>query len=266
MREANLIVARILNHLGRLVEPGITTFELDRVAEEMALKAGARPAFKGYHGYPSALCASVNDQIIHGIPNHTPLKTGDIVGLDMGVYYKGFYGDSAWTFPVGEISGELKHLLDVTRESLWLGIQKVTLGNRVSDISSAIQEFVEDQGFSVVREFVGHGIGKSLHEEPQIPNYGEAGRGPRLMPGMVLAIEPMVNNKGSGTRILEDKWTAVTADGGFSAHFEHSVAVTENGPWILSELSESPFLNSDGNPDSDGCVSSGATREAAENR
>ena len=238
MREANLIVARVLAHLGTLVKPGTTTRELNAVSEEMIVSMGGKPAFKGYHGYPAALCASVNHEIVHGIPNDRPLEEGDIIGLDVGVNYKEFCGDSAWTFPVGEISEELKQLLQVTRGSLYKGIEKTVVGNRISDISSSIQEFVEAHGFSVVREFVGHGIGKSLHEEPQVPNYGQPGRGPRLREGMVLAIEPMVNCLGPGVRVLEDKWTAVTADGGCSAHFEHSVAITDNGPWILSELPE----------------------------
>jgi methionyl aminopeptidase len=236
MREANLIVARVLRHMGELIRPGVTTAQLDAIAEQMILKVGGRPAFKGYQGYPSTLCTSVNDQIVHGIPTSVPLKEGDIVGIDVGVYYKGFYGDSAWTFPVGEISDDLESLLRVTREALFRGIDKARASNRVSDISSTVQQFVESYGFSVVREFVGHGIGKSLHEEPQVPNFGKPGRGPRLLPGMVLAIEPMVNSKGPGVRVLEDKWTAVTADGGYSAHFEHSVAITDDGPWILSAL------------------------------
>jgi methionyl aminopeptidase len=237
MRSANRIVADVLAHLETLIEPGVTTGELDAAAEKLILKMGGSPAFKGYQGYPATLCTSVNDEIVHGIPGKRVLMGGDIVGLDVGVNYKGFFGDSASTFAVGEISEELKKLLDVTRESLHRGITKVRVGNRVSDISSCIQEFVEDHGFSVVREFVGHGIGQSLHEEPQVPNYGQPGRGPRLLEGMVLAIEPMVNAKGPSVRVLQDKWTAVTADGGYSAHFEHSVAVTENGPWILSEPS-----------------------------
>ena len=236
MREANLIVARVLHHLGSLIRPGITTAELDAVAEQMIVKQGGRPAFKGYQGYPATVCASVNEQIVHGIPNQHPIGEGDIVGLDVGVYYRGFYGDSAWTFPVGEVSEEVRSLLEVTRESLYVGIQKVHVGNRVEDISSSIQEYVEEHSFSVVREFVGHGIGKLLHEEPQVPNYGKPGQGPRLMDGMVLAIEPMVNSKGHEVKMLDDKWTMVTADGGYSAHFEHSVAVTKNGPWVLSEL------------------------------
>jgi methionyl aminopeptidase len=236
MREANLIVARVLNRLGEMIEPGVTTKELDAFAEEMIVAKGARPAFKGYRGYPATLCTSVNEQIVHGIPNSKPLKERDIVGIDLGVLYRGFYGDSATTFSVGELTEETRELLDVTQGALYAGIEKVVEGNRVSDISSAIQELVEPHGFSVVREFVGHGIGKSLHEEPQVPNYGKPGSGPRLMAGMVLAIEPMVNSKGPQARVLEDKWTAVTVDGGYSAHFEHSVAVTAKGPWILSEL------------------------------
>ncbi len=238
MREANLIVASVLRELEKLVRPGVTSTELDTAAEEIILRAGAKPAFKGYHGYPASLCASVNDEIVHGIPNNRSIREGDVLSIDVGVYYRGFYGDAAWTFPVGEISEELQRLLDVTRESLYQGIRKVVLGNRVSDISATIQQYVEQHGYSVVREFVGHGIGKALHEEPQVPNFGEPGHGPRLLEGMVLAIEPMVNSRGREVKVLEDKWTAVTADGGCSAHFEHSVAVTYNEPWILSEGNE----------------------------
>jgi methionyl aminopeptidase len=238
MRKANLIVASVLEHLGMLVKPGVTTKELDTIAEEMIVQAGGRPAFKGYHGFPASVCTSINDEVVHGIPRHDKvLKDGDILAVDVGVCYEGFFGDSAKTFPVGAISSELQKLLDVTRESLFLGIKKVCAGNRVQDISAVIQQHVEASGFSVVREFVGHGIGTSLHEDPQVPNFGVAGKGPRLVEGMVLAIEPMVNSKGPGVRVLADKWTAVTADGGYSAHFEHSVAVTENGPWILSDPS-----------------------------
>ncbi len=236
MREANLIVARVLNELGRLVRPGVTTGELDQRAEEMIAKAGARSGFKGYHGYPANICTSVNEQVVHGIPNGRRLKEGDIISIDVGVLYHGFYGDSAWTFPVGELDSEAQRLLTVTREALYKGIEKAVVNCRVSDISAAVQEHVESHGFSVVRDFVGHGVGTSLHEEPQVPNYGKPGRGPKLQAGMVLAIEPMVNSKGPGVRVLEDRWTAITADGGLSAHFEHSVAVTDNGPWILSEL------------------------------
>jgi methionyl aminopeptidase len=236
MREANQIVARVLDHLGRLIRSGVTTAELDRCAEELITRAGGRPAFKGYQGYPANICTSVNEQIVHGIPDGRSLLEGDIVGIDVGVLYRGFFGDAAWTYPVGAVTGQAEKLLNVTRESLFRGIAKAVAGGRVSDISAAVQQHVEANGFSVVREFVGHGIGSALHEEPQVPNYGKPGRGPKLMPGMVLAIEPMVNSKGPGVRVLGDKWTAVTADGGWSAHFEHSVAITENGPWILSEL------------------------------
>ena len=238
MRTANVIVAKVLEHLGSLVEPGVTTKELDTVAEAMILKAGGLPAFKGYKGFPASVCASVNDEIVHGIPREDRvLNAGDILAVDVGVCYEGFFGDSARTFPVGSVSAELRKLLKVTEESLFLGIEQVKVGNRVSDISAAVQRHVESNGFSVVREFVGHGIGKMLHEDPQVPNFGEPGRGHRLVEGMVLAIEPMVNSKGAGVKILDDNWTAVTADGGYSAHFEHSVAVTQNGPWILSKLS-----------------------------
>lgn len=237
MRNANLIVARVLERVGGLVQAGVSTQELDDVAEEMIRKAGADPAFKGYRGYPATVCASVNDEIVHGIPSREKiLKEGDILAVDVGARWEGYYGDAAWTFPVGRISDRLQRLLDVTREALYLGIQEVHLGNRVSDISAVIQRHVEGHGFSVVRDFVGHGIGRALHEDPQVPNFGVPGRGPRLAEGMVLAIEPMVNSMGPGARILEDHWTAVTMDGGYSAHFEHSVAVTKDGPWILSEL------------------------------
>ena len=236
MREANLMVARVLRRLGGMIAPGVTTKELDCVAEEMILQDGGEPAFKGYQGFPATVCASVHDQIVHGIPNDRPLLSGDILSLDVGVCWKGFYGDSAWTFPVGDIPKPIQQLLDVTRESLFKGIEQVEIGNRVSDISSSVQKHVEKNGFSGVREFVGHGIGESLHEDPQVPNYGEPGRGPRLQEGMVLAIEPMVNVQGPGAKILEDRWTAVTTDGGYSAHFEHSVALTKDGPWILSQL------------------------------
>lgn len=235
MREANLIVARVLSRLQELIKPGVTTAQLDRVADEMIRKAGAVPSFKGYRGFPGNVCISINDEIVHGIPGPRPLKEGDIVSIDVGAHHRGYHGDSARTFPVGKISNGMLNLLKVTRESLYKGIEQVKPGNRVSDISAAVQRYVEAHGFSVVREFVGHGVGKSLHEDPQVPNYGRPGRGPRLRPGMVLAIEPMVNSKGPETKLLRDRWTAVTVDGGYSAHFEHSVAVTEDGAWILSE-------------------------------
>lgn len=237
MKAANQIVAQVLRHLHGIVKPGVSTLELDEAAEGMIREAGGAPAFKGYQGFPASVCTSVNEEIVHGIPRaERILNDGDIVAVDVGVYYQGFFGDAALTIPVGSISPELQRLLDVTRCSLYQGIEQVRVGNRVSDISSAIQKYVEAHGFSVVREFVGHGIGRSLHEEPQVPNFGTPGRGPRLVEGMVLAIEPMVNSNGPEARILEDRWTAVTVDGGYSAHFEHSVAVTGNGPWILSEL------------------------------
>jgi methionyl aminopeptidase len=246
MREANVIVASVLAHLGTLIEPGVRTRDLDLIAEQMIREAGGIPAFKGYRGYPATLCASVNEQIVHGIPNSHPLREGDILSLDVGVCWDGFYGDAAWTFPVGEISEPLQKLLEVTRESLLRGIARIRAGNRISDISASIQQHVEANGFAVVRDFVGHGIGRSLHEEPQVPNFGRPGRGPLLTEGMVLAIEPMVNAKSPEARILADQWTAVTADGGCSAHFEHSVAVTKNGPWILSSLEEMSSENGSG--------------------
>jgi methionyl aminopeptidase len=237
MVHSNQIVARVLDLLAGMIKPGISTLELDGAAEDFIRSSGGEPGFKGYRGYPATVCASVNEEIVHGIPRKDKiLRDGDILAVDVGVRYRGYYGDSARTFPVGEINADLRQLLDVTRDSLYVGIERVRLGNRVSDISAAIQEYVERHGFSIVRDFVGHGIGRSLHEDPQVPNFGVPGRGPRLVEGMVLAIEPMVNSKGPGARILEDCWTAVTVDGGYSAHFEHSVAVTSDGPWILSEL------------------------------
>ena len=236
MREANLIVARVLEALGNLIEPGVTTARIDQTAEELIHQAGGKPSFKGYRGFPASVCVSVNEEIVHGIPGPRRLHEGDIVSVDVGVHYQGFHGDSAFTFAVGNVSEKVRRLMKVTRESLYKGIEQVRVGNRVSDISAAVQRHVETAGFSVVREFVGHGIGRALHEDPQVPNFGRPGRGPRLRPGMVLAIEPMVNAEGPGSKVLSDRWTAVTVDGGYSAHFEHSVAVTENGPWVLSEL------------------------------
>jgi len=236
MRQANRIVARVLDEIGRIVRPGISTWELDEAAEDLIRSSGAVPAFKGYRGYPATLCTSLNDEIVHGIPSRSKiLREGDVISVDVGTKFEGYYGDAARTFPVGAITAQLEDLLRVTREALDIGIGEARIGNRVSDISAAIQKYVESNGFSVVRDFVGHGIGRALHEEPQVPNFGLPGRGPRLVAGMVLAIEPMVNSKGPESRVLEDGWTAVTVDGGFSAHFEHSVAVTENGPWILSD-------------------------------
>ena len=234
MRDANQLVADVLTRLQAMVCPGVTTRELDSVAESQIREAGAIPAFKGYQGYPATLCASINDAVVHGIPSDRPLEDGDVVSLDMGVVLDGYYGDSAVTLGVGSISSDATTLLTVTREALDRAIECVRVDGRVSDIGHAVQQHVEAHGFSVVREFVGHGIGKQLHEEPQIPNYGEPGHGPRLREGMVLAIEPMVNAGDPGVKVLDDGWTAVTRDGGLSAHFEHSVAVTAEGPQVLS--------------------------------
>jgi methionyl aminopeptidase len=234
MRTANQLVAQILEDLAAMVAPGVSTADLDAAAESKVLAAGAEPAFKGYRGYPSTLCASVNEQVVHGIPNRKPLKAGDIVSLDMGVKLNGYFGDSAVTVPVGAVREDVAKLLRVTQEALDKGIAQVKVGGRISDIGHAIQAHVEAHGFSVVREFVGHGIGASLHEEPQIANYGEPGRGPRLAEGMTLAIEPMVNMGKAAVKVLADGWTAVTKDGSLSAHFEHTVAVTKAGPIVLT--------------------------------
>jgi len=236
IRKASQIVARTLQVLGEHVQEGIATMELDRIAESEIRKAGAFPAFKGYRGFPATLCVSVNEEIIHGIPSRKKLKKGDIVGLDLGAIWQGFYGDAARTFPVGEISEKARQLTRVTEESLWIGIEQARSGNRVGDIGHAVQQHVEAHGYSVVREFVGHGIGRSLHEDPQVPNYGKQGHGHRIKPGLVLAIEPMVCMGSNEVRMLEDNWTAVTKDGSLSAHFEHSIAITNNGPVILSAL------------------------------
>jgi methionyl aminopeptidase len=237
MRRANMLVADVLAELSEMVAPGVTTADLDAAAERLVLAGGAEPAFKGYRGYPATLCASVNDEVVHGIPAKRALAEGDIISLDMGVKLDGFFGDSAVTVAVGRVSEEVERLLRVTREALEKGIAQVRLGGRVSDIGHAIQEHVEANGFSVVREFVGHGIGAALHEEPQIANYGEPGRGPRLAEGMVLAIEPMVNMGRPAVKVLRDGWTAVTRDGSLSAHFEHTVAVTTDGPLVLTQRS-----------------------------
>jgi methionyl aminopeptidase len=235
MRAANALVADILGELAAFASPGVTTADLDRLAEKRVREAGAVPAFKGYRGYPATLCASVNDEVVHGIPSDKRrLSEGDIISLDMGVLLDGFYGDSAVTVGVGQISDETAKLLRVTEEALYRGIEAALVGGRLSDIGHAIQAWVEQHGFSVVREFVGHGIGTKLHEEPQIPNYGQPGRGPRLAEGMVLAIEPMVNAGRAGVKVLGDGWTAVTRDGSLSAHFEHTVAVTATGPMIMT--------------------------------
>jgi methionyl aminopeptidase len=240
MRVANVLVADVLAELAGLVAPGATTLDLDAAAERLVREAGAEPAFKGYRGYPATLCASVNDEVVHGIPSKRVLKAGDIISLDMGVKLNGFYGDSAITVPVGPVSKEVERLLQVTQDALMRGIEQARIGARVSDIGHAIQQYVEANGFSVVREFVGHGIGASLHEDPQIANYGEPGRGQRLAEGMVLAIEPMVNMGRAAVKVLADGWTAVTRDGSLSAHFEHTVAVTRDGPFVLTQRTPAP--------------------------
>lgn len=236
MRVPCAIVAEILDGLRSLVRPGITTYELDQYATAEASKRNAKCAFRGYHNYPSSLCCSLNDQVVHGIPNKIMLKSGDILSLDFGVVRDGFYGDAAITLPVGDVSAAIMKLVSVTEESLYAAIDMALPGNRLGDVSSAVQKYVESRGFSVVRDFVGHGIGRNLHEDPQIPNYGFAGKGVKLKPGMVLAIEPMINEKSYEVKVLNDNWTVVTCDGGMSAHFEHTVAITENGPEILTRI------------------------------
>ncbi len=237
MRQSGRIVRQVLDELSAMVAPGITTMDLERFAEKKIAELGAKPAFKGYYDYPCVLCTSVNDEIVHGIPSEKrALKDGDIVSIDCGVVLDGYYGDAAITVPVSDaVKPELRKLLTVTEESLYKGIDQALIGNSVGDVGAAVQEHVEAAGFSVVREFVGHGIGTRLHEEPQVPNFGARGHGAKLREGMVLAIEPMVNYGKPETRVLGDKWTAVTVDGSFSAHFEHCVAVTKDGPVILTK-------------------------------
>ena len=238
MHRAGLVVWDVLDSLRRMVEPGMTTMELDQFAERRAVEQGARPAFKNYRGYPASLCTSVNEQVVHGIPSDRLLREGDILSLDFGVELGGYYADAALTVPVGAIRPELAKLLDVTRVSLDKAIDNVRSGHRLGEVSSSVQQWVERNGFSIVREFVGHGIGTRMHEEPNVPNYGDPGKGPKLQEGMVFAIEPMVNVGKADVRVLEDRWTAVTTDGSYSAHFEHTVAVTANGPWILTRPRE----------------------------
>lgn len=240
MRRANIIVAEVLQELKQRVASGVTTLDLDAIAEELTLQKNAIPAFKGYNVagrvYPRCLCASVNEEIVHGIPSNRALREGDIIGLDYGVIYEGYYGDSAITVGVGRVSDEARRLMEVTRQALYKGIEQLYDGRRLGDLGHAVQRCAESAGYSVVRAFVGHGIGRKLHEEPPVPNYGEPDRGIRLREGMVLAIEPMVNLGGYEVEIKEDGWTAVTKDGSLAAHFEHSVAITKNGPIILSQL------------------------------
>jgi methionyl aminopeptidase len=238
MKAANALVADILAALREAVRPGVTTADLDALAESRVRAANAEPAFKGYHGYPATICASVNEEVVHGIPSRRELVEGDIIAIDVGVMLDGFFGDCAVTLPVGCVSDGAADLLRVTEEALFRGIDAVRPGGRVSDIGAAVEQHVIAHGYSVVREFVGHGIGTALHEEPQIANYGPAGRGPRLAEGMVLAIEPMVNMGKPAVKVLRDKWTAVTCDGSLSAHFEHTIAVTREGYDILTLLED----------------------------
>ena len=236
MATACRIVAEVLEMLMRAVRPGLTTLELDALAERGIRTRGGVPAFKGYRGFPNTLCVSLNEQVVHGIPSKRRLRTGDIIGLDLGAKWEGYYGDAAVTVPVGEIPSATECLLTTACEALYLGVKEVSPGKHLSDISHAIQRHAETRGYSVVRSFVGHGIGTALHEEPQVPNFGPPGRGPRLKAGMVLAIEPMVNIGHADVEILDDGWTVVTADGQLSAHFEHTVAITDEGPQILTAL------------------------------
>lgn len=236
MRIPCRIVAEILELLRQEIRPGVTSMSLNDLAEREARKHGAQPAFKGYSGYPYSLCCSLNEQVVHGMPNNRELMQGDILSIDFGVVYDGYYGDAAITLPLGNVSDSAKRLMEVTEESLYKAISVAIPDNRLFDISHAVQSYVEARGFSVVREFVGHGIGKNLHESPQVPNFGSPGRGVKLKAGMVLAIEPMINERGPDVKVLKDGWTAITCDGGLSAHFEHTVAITEHGPDILTKL------------------------------
>jgi len=236
LRKSNSIVVEVLRELKKKIAPGMTTHELDQIAEEIILSRKAIPAFKGYRGFPNTLCISINEEVVHGIPSDRRLKEGDVVSLDVGVNLNGYFGDAAVTLPVGEIDPSARRLLEATERALYIGIEEARVGNRLSDISHVIQTWVESQGFSVVRDFVGHGIGKNLHEEPQIPNYGTPHQGPRLEKGMVFALEPMVNEGACEVKILSDGWTVVTADGKRSAHFEHTIAITDGMAEILSVL------------------------------
>ncbi|KAA6457349.1 MULTISPECIES: type I methionyl aminopeptidase [Bacillus cereus group] len=236
MREAGRIVALTHQELKQHITPGITTKELDQIAEKTIQKYGATPSFKGYNGFPGSICASVNEELVHGIPGKRKLKEGDIISIDIGAKYNGYHGDSAWTYPVGNISESVQKLLDVTEKSLYLGLEQVKPSERLSNISHAVQTHAEENGFSIVREYVGHGIGQDLHEDPQIPHYGPPNRGPRLKPGMVICVEPMVNQGRRYVKTLSDDWTVVTVDGKWCAHFEHTIALTEAGYEILTTL------------------------------
>lgn len=237
MKKAGEITARALHEAGNAIVPGVSTWEINRIAEQVILKSGARPTFKGYGGFPAAACISVNEEVIHGIPSKTKIiREGDIVSIDVGAFKDGFTGDSAYTFPCGKVSKEANDLMETTKEALMMGINAAVVGNRIGDISNAVQQYVEERGFCVVRDYVGHGVGRELHEEPEVPNFGPCGHGARLMPGMTIAIEPMVNAGSFGVKVLSNDWTVVTKDNSLSAHFEHSVAVTKQGPVILTQL------------------------------
>ena len=246
IKKSNEIVAKILAELGRMIAPGVQTKELDEYADMRVKELNAIPAFKGYRGYPASLCTSINEEIVHGIPSSRSLREGDIISIDFGVLYEGYYGDAAATYPVGEITPKAQKLIKAAEETFYKGMEQMRPGKRISDISSAIQSHVESQGFSVIRAFVGHGIGLSLHEEPQVPNFGLPGRGPKIKSGMVLAIEPMIAMGDWDVEILDDNWTAITRDRSLSAHYEHTVAITEEGPEILSlsdeEKKNAPYL------------------------
>lgn len=234
MRKAGWIVRAAHREVQKAIRPGVTTKELDRIADRVIRKHGAVPSFKGYNGFPGSICTSINDELVHGIPGTRVLREGDIISIDIGAQYEGYHGDSAWTYPVGRISETAQKLLRVTEESLYRGLAKAVPGARIGDISHAIQSYVEAEGFSIVREYVGHGIGRELHEEPSVPNFGSPGRGPRLKPGMTLAVEPMVNEGSRYVHTLNDNWTVVTVDGSLCAHFEHTIAITEEGHEILT--------------------------------
>lgn len=236
LRTSNIIVAEVLQEIKSHARAGAATIDLEKICEEEIKKRKAVAAFKGYKGYPYCICTSVNEEVVHGMPGRRVLKEGDVLGIDMGVLYNGYYGDAAITVPIGTISKEAERLVKITERALYIGINAARVGNRLFDIGASIQEYVEENGFSVVRDFVGHGIGQNLHEAPQVPNFGKRNKGIRLKAGMVLAIEPMINAGSSDVVILKDGWTAVTKDGSLSAHFEHSVAITENGAYILSKL------------------------------
>lgn len=236
LRDAGRIVAETLNEIKKAAKPDVTTLELDRIAEDYIKSKGATPAFKGYHGFPGNICASVNEEVVHGIPGLKRLKNGDNVSIDIGAFISGYCGDAAITIPIGEVDAEVKNLIEVTEQSLYKGIEQAVVGNRLGDISHSIQAYAEGHGYGVVRDFVGHGIGRNMHEDPQVPNYGLPGRGPRLKAGMTLAIEPMINAGTHEVKTLGDNWTVVTADGKRSAHFEHTIAITADGPEILTKL------------------------------